>query len=244
MSVLVTRRGWALLAGTATTLLLSAWVSAAGPVGIFARQGITGAESSAPGEEYGTTQADNSPDLKVRTGSTEPPSDIVTSVITWLMTAVLVAVVVVLLVVLVRAIRDRIRVSRAVSAVEDAPELTPDVLLAAAREGEEALEHGTPANAVIAAWVTFEEAITRAGIHDNRARTPAELVTVVLRSYAVDEGALQRLADLYREARFSSHEVREDMRERARAALGQVVADLRRAVPAVPVPARAPGRSR
>jgi hypothetical protein len=55
-------------------------------------------------------------------------------------------------------------------------------------------------------------------------------VTVVLRSYAVDRGSLQVLAELYREARFSRHEVTEPMRERAREALQQVQADLGRAL--------------
>lgn len=238
------RRGWALAAGTVATLLLSAWVAAAGPTGIFARQTVTGAESSAPGEEYGTTQADNAPDLTVRTGTTRPPDDLVTSLITWLMTAVLVAVVVVLLVAVARALKDRLATARAGARPEAQVELAPDVLLAAARQSEEALEHDTPANGVVAAWLAFQDAITAAGIRADPAHTSAEQVTTVLRSYAVDEAALERVAALYREARFSSHEVGEQMRDGARDALRQVVADLRRAVPAVPAPAGRTGGRR
>ena len=111
-------------------------------------------------------------------------------------------------------------------------ELAPDVLLKAARESEELLERGTPANAVVAAWVRLEEAASGAGVRADRSRTSAKLARTVLRTFAVDEVALEQLAGLYREARFSSHEIGEDMRDQARVALGQVTRDLTRALPA------------
>jgi hypothetical protein len=52
-SMTVTRRGVGLVAGTAATLLLAAWVSAAGPVGVFARQDFSGIEAKEPGQDFG-----------------------------------------------------------------------------------------------------------------------------------------------------------------------------------------------
>ena len=49
----VTRRGVALGAGTAATLILAAWVSAAGPVGILGRRTPTGPVKTAPGDYFG-----------------------------------------------------------------------------------------------------------------------------------------------------------------------------------------------
>ncbi|MGZ4722567.1 MAG: hypothetical protein ACXVYX_19285, partial [Oryzihumus sp.] len=46
-------RGVLMVAGSGAVLLLAAWVCAAGPVGIFARQAPSRHPSSAPGEVYG-----------------------------------------------------------------------------------------------------------------------------------------------------------------------------------------------
>ena len=40
--------------GAAATLLLAAWVSAAGPVGVFARKDFSGKESGTPGKDFGS----------------------------------------------------------------------------------------------------------------------------------------------------------------------------------------------
>jgi len=236
----VTRRGWTLGATTAATLLLAAWVSAAGPVGIFAAQSITGKESSAPGEDYGPKDPTAGAKTQSRPGSSEV-NDVMTQIVGWVLTIVLVAVVVFVLVAVVRSIRDTLARHRVDPTEEGAgSELTPERLRAAAQESEELLARGTPSNGVIAAWVSLEDAIASAGVNRNEARTPAEIVTAVMRSYAVDAGALDRLAALYREARFSRHEVGEQMRDEARAALRQVTADLARAeAPKAARPARA-----
>jgi hypothetical protein len=123
-------------------------------------------------------------------------------------------------------------------------EVTPDVMLAAARQGEELLASGTPPNAVVAAWVALEDAVRSAGIGDDRSRTSAELVTSVLRRFDVDADALDRLGALYREARFSRHEIGEDLRSQARAALQQVQADIVRGRPPRPARERLAGARR
>jgi hypothetical protein len=212
------------------TLLLSAWAAAAGPVGIFAGQDFSGKEASAPGEEYGTTQADNR-GLEIPRSETRVADDRVAALFTFAMKVILVAIVVLVLVAVARAIKEALEQRGDDEGEAPTGELAPEAMLKAARESEDLIERGTPANAVVAAWVRLEEAASEAGVRTDRARTSTELARSVLRSYAVDEAALERLAGLYREARFSSHDIGEDMRTQAREALGQVTRDLARAVP-------------
>ena len=146
------------------------------------------------------------------------------------MKLVLVVVVVIVLVAIGRALLDRWRAREVTEDQVAAVDLVPEVLLEAALEGERQLSRGTPANAVIAAWVALEDACRAAGIRDDDSRTAAELVTTVLRSLRVDRAPLDTLAALYREARFSTHPIGEDQRTTAREALVQVQADLRRTV--------------
>jgi hypothetical protein len=227
----VDRRAAALVAGTAGTLLLCAWVSSTGPVGVFARGArLRGPDTSAPGEEYGTTEVSGGGLEGLREGDQRQQPLFVD-----LMTVVLkVALAVVVLLVAVAVTRALLQWWRsrqpAGAAATAAADVSPDVILAGAREGEQLLSHGTPANAVVAAWVALEESVRAAGVRDDGSRTAAELVTGVLRSFRVEREPLERLAALYREARFSSHPIDEEMRAQALDALGRVTADLARAV--------------
>ena len=226
----VTRRGLALAVGTVATLLLAAWVSAAGPVGVFARQDFSGPEAKAPGEEYGPGAIPSATNHGLKAAAVRTSDPLLVSLVGFAMKLVLAVVVIVVLVAIGRALRDRWAM-RADSTVEEATvDVLPEVLLEGAREGEQLLARGTPANAVIAAWVALEDAVRSAGVRDDDSRTSAELVTTVLRSYRVDRAPLDTLAALYREARFSRHPVVEDQRTTAREALVQVQADLRRTV--------------
>ena len=49
----------------------------------------------------------------------------------------------------------------------------------------------------------------------------------MLAHYAVDAGSVRALAALYREARFSEHQLTESERDRALAALEQILSNLR-----------------
>lgn len=84
------------------------------------------------------------------------------------------------------------------------------------------LREGDARNAVVACWVSLEEAATRGGLARDPAETPAELTVRVLDAWAVPPEVVGRLADLYREARFSRHPVTEEMRLRAVQALESV----------------------
>ena len=235
----MTRRAGLLTAATAATLLLAAWVSAAGAVGIFARSDLT-FTSKLPGEEYSSTAESRGGREVERSSGASDPGDFLVQVIDWVMKVIVVVVVLAVLVAVARMLVDRWQSrDRADSSDEEAANLVPQVLLRQARESEELLAQGTPGNAVIAAWVGLEEAVRSAGVRLNHSLTSEELVTTVLRSYAVDRASLDELSALYREARFSRHEVTESMRERARAALQQVQADLSRQVRATRTAPRA-----
>jgi hypothetical protein len=89
-----------------------------------------------------------------------------------------------------------------------------------------ALVHGDPRNAIVACWVRLEDTVATAGLRPNPAETAAELTTRVLSTYPVARDAIEELAGLYREARFSHHELREHQRDRAVAALRRLHDDL------------------
>lgn len=99
-------------------------------------------------------------------------------------------------------------------------------LAQAADAGLVQLADGPPRDAVIACWVLLEGAAATAGTARRPAETSTELTARVLREHRVSGDVLSRLADLYREARYSAHPLGEDARAAARAALGQVRREL------------------
>jgi hypothetical protein len=222
----VTRRPTLLSAGAAATLLLAAWVSGSGPVGVFRPQQFSGHESSAPGKEFGTTQAGGQ--AKRGHASTAVAPDALASAISWAMRVLIALVVVVVLVAVARAILDWLARRQVVAEDEAGVDVLPEELLEQARESEQLLSRGTPANAVVAAWVRLEDAVRGAGLREDDSRTSTELVTSVIRGFGVRQGPLDALAALYREARFSRHPVGEEARSRAGEALREIQADLRR----------------
>jgi Domain of unknown function (DUF4129) len=90
-----------------------------------------------------------------------------------------------------------------------------------------------PRRAVIACWVRLEQAAAAAGTPRAPGDTPAELVTRLLTGHRVSAPVLYALAEVYRVARYATHVVDAGMRDDARAALGQLRAELSGA----PVPA-------
>jgi hypothetical protein len=226
---------------TAATLLLAGWVSAAGPVGIFARRDFSGGQTSAPGKELASDEIEKARELGQRGADVPPANDFLVTLLDFAMRALLVLVVLVVLVAIARAVRDQLRSGGDAGESEVTADVLPEVLLEGAREGEQLLARGTAGNAVIAAWVALEDAVRSAGVRQDDSMTAAELVTTVLRSYSVDREPLDTLATLYREARFSRHTLEEDMRTEAREALQHVQVDLRRVVARGPRTVAGPG---
>lgn len=81
---------------------------------------------------------------------------------------------------------------------------------------------GEPRNAIVACWHRFEEQAVAAGVAKQPWQTTGEFVLEVLDGAGAEPGAVTRLADLYREARFSDHPLTEAHRVAALAALDDV----------------------
>jgi hypothetical protein len=82
------------------------------------------------------------------------------------------------------------------------------------------MDLGTDARAaIIACWVHFERAAESVGIERDSSDTPADLVRKLLSRHDLDGSALNRLTEAYLLARYSTHEVGEADRDRARDAL-------------------------
>ncbi|HWJ09344.1 MAG TPA: DUF4129 domain-containing protein [Nocardioides sp.] len=141
---------------------------------------------------------------------------------------------------LVAAVLLRLRISlrgrrpregrRAVGALLDPvePELLDDAdaLADALAEGIADLDAGTARNGIVAAWLRLESATESERFHRDPADTPAEFVARVLASYDLDGAAIDRLAALYREARFSEHSLGEVHRSEAATCLATLLRGL------------------
>lgn len=124
-----------------------------------------------------------------------------------------------------RGVRERSL--RQVTALPEVPERELAVDVEAARV---ALVGGSPRNAIVACWMQLERDAAAAGLPREAAETSAEYVERVVAASSVDPAPIRELAVLYREARFSRHELRDDHRTRALAALNRVEAVLRSSV--------------
>ena len=92
-----------------------------------------------------------------------------------------------------------------------------------------AVDGGTPRNGVVEAWSRLERIAGDVGLPRHRWETSVEFTARMLDALAVDEVATlaaRELGRLYRVARFSSHELTEADRDRARAALTLLHDDL------------------
>lgn len=96
-------------------------------------------------------------------------------------------------------------------------------------ESARALAMGSPRNAIVAAWVRLEQAVAGEHFAHHPEETPTELVRRVVASYHLDREseAIDRLATLYREARFSTHPITEDHRAEASDCLRRLLGSLR-----------------
>lgn len=102
----------------------------------------------------------------------------------------------------------------------------PAAMLAEVQRRLAALDDGSPGEAIVACWVTLRDDATRHGVPPEAAETSREYAHRALGTFALDPRALETLAALYREARFSEHEMTEADRARARGALQALLAGL------------------
>lgn len=83
-----------------------------------------------------------------------------------------------------------------------------------------------PRRAVIACWVRLEEAAAAAGTPRRPGDTPTDLVARLLGAHQVSRPVLDEFAAVYREARYATHVVDEQMRAAAVRSLGHLRAEL------------------
>jgi len=110
--------------------------------------------------------------------------------------------------------------------VLDDPEPLVQEIRRDADEQFELLLGGQPRNGIVACWDRFEEQAERINASRKPWETSSEFTLRLLEAVSADEVAIARLEALYREARFSDHEMDETRREEAVAALRQVHASL------------------
>jgi hypothetical protein len=89
-------------------------------------------------------------------------------------------------------------------------------------EQDRLLLDGEPRNAIVATWLRFEVQGAGAGVPRRAWETSSEYAIRILDVVAADEGAVNRLAGLYREARFSAHPITEEHRAAAVDALAGI----------------------
>ena len=138
-----------------------------------------------------------------------------------------IALTLLLAVVVVLAIRVNRR-RRHAAPPESAREAPDRALLTDRRAAHQArmLRKGSPREAIIATWLDLERLVAAAGVPRRPSETSSELVVRVLDDREVPAAALTDLAALFREARFSTHEPTEALRERAAGDLDAVHAAL------------------
>jgi hypothetical protein len=85
---------------------------------------------------------------------------------------------------------------------------------------------GAPRNAIVAAWDRFEEQAERVGAARKLWETSSEFTLRLLDAVAATPSAVSRLAALYREARFSEHDITEANRAAAVEALRDIHASI------------------
>jgi hypothetical protein len=105
---------------------------------------------------------------------------------------------------------------------------TAEDLVAALDAGLEELSDTDrdPRRAVIACWVRLEQAAAAAGTPRHAGDSPTDLVGRLLREQRVDAGVLAALLEVYRQARYATRTVDDQMRAQARSALQRLRADL------------------
>jgi hypothetical protein len=215
------QRRMALVLGTAgVAVLLLAWVSSADPSPLWREISL-----DAPSSDLGA------PPTTVGPPSTRAITDAPETVdIAWLANATLVLIAVAVVVAIIWWLsRRRWARPRRGPVFAALPEIAPDELLDAADDFDVMIRQGSARNAIVACWVRLEEAVEQAGLARNPAETPTEMTTRVLRAYAVDAASIGTLTALYREARFSAHDMHEGHRRQAQDALADIRHQLRAA---------------
>ena len=226
------RRAALVAPGVAVGVLVLVWAASTGPGQVFSG-------TSAPRAVPETLNRNSQTPSDAPTGlaeellkDVEPTADLswVGDLIAWAVLLGLAIVVYLVVAALVRvAIRDGWLRPQRRTAVEF--EVLPEERAAQALAADavarlEAVEQGEVRNGIVRCWARLEDAVAEAGLPRARHETSAEFTVRVLHALDLDPHAIGELARLYREARFSEHELGEDSRSRARESLLSLERDL------------------
>jgi hypothetical protein len=214
------------LGAVALMLLLATWAATIGPDEVVRGEGNPPTYETLPTSETAEPTGLPSGTRPEGGGDRDLLFTVMTIVATLLASVVMLAVVLSVLRWLLT--RDWKRRRREPEPVEvafdplDAPALVAQALTAGAREQRALLAAGGPRNAIVACWHHFEEQAATAGVRRQPWETSSEFTLRVLDRLAADSAAVTTLAELYRAARHSAHEITEADRAEARTALDAV----------------------
>ncbi|RYC07224.1 DUF4129 domain-containing protein [Nocardioides zhouii] len=150
-------------------------------------------------------------------------------VLTWTFLVGILAMIVVVIGYVALLVRDQ-RGTRSRRAAREAVEFTTldgparlvEAITADAEKQDDLLREGDPRNAIVAAWQRFEVQGASVGVGRRSWETSSEYAIRILDLVAADSGSVNRLAGLYREARFSDHPLTEEHRTLALEALAGI----------------------
>ena len=222
------RGAWTVVALAAASLVVAAWITSSTATPVFTSPAQPGPRNPVPESSGGQQTQAADPE-----GSAAESGDLPLSIVITLYVVLGLLLVALLMVFIGRAQARRRRRRRAAGDFADpvdddelAPEQLSAALAAAVAARLAAMATGTPRNAIVRSWLDLEETVAAAGLSRDPALTAAEFTREVLARYDVDQAAIATLSDLYREARFSEHELTEEHREDAITALESLQAQL------------------
>jgi hypothetical protein len=219
-------------AGVVLAVVLVTWAATIGPRQVLRGDGWEpGTTTSAPTATIGTPSG-----AAIEEEQDDEPVEPQRGHLHWLVWVINVATVVIAVLLvgrLAHGARRSLRARRVRAARRDAldeaafvavppAEAVARGLTADAAAQRDLLTTGTPRNAIVSCWHRFEVTAATAGIEREPWETSSEHALRVLDLVAADTHAVVTLAGLYREARFSGHELDEDDRAAALAALDEI----------------------
>jgi len=230
------RAGTLAVAGVVATALLvvvlAAWASSIGPSDVLRGAGPPQTTRSASTDGPTASAGPPASDLDRRRSGTPSWVRVVAVVLNVAVAAAVVVLALRLAVPLARDVRRRRRARRERGgrggpddvefAVVTPPEAAAREIIADAEAQRRLLTEGVPRNAVVACWHRFEAAGAAAGVERRTWETSSEYTMRLLDLVDAHEPAVTRLAELYRRARFSEHEVTEADRRAALEALDEI----------------------
>lgn len=221
----------AVLGATGLLLVLVTWAASIGPDRVVSGGDLERIAPADPWFEWQLGHGKPSGGGGPEPHSAEPPEWL--GAIAWVLEILAVAVAAFLVFRLLHKLHQ-VWLARTMRRRPPSPEEAEFEVLGSAGHVSEAIEAGAaeqravlaeteePRDAIAECWHRFELQAVRAGVAPRPWQTTSEFVLEVLDLVGADRGAVARLADLYREARFSDHTMTDAHRAAALAALDDI----------------------